>query len=86
MDTPPRGIAIRGLAKPCDSNRLPVKKNRGFRTFFHALCNFDAEVGVTAAGKSAGIYCDQPAKILEVETQDRHRATDPHYQAFCSAI
>ncbi len=37
----------------------------------------------TRQGKGVGIYCDQPAKILEVETQDE-RATDPG--AFCSVI
>ena len=41
----------------------------------------------TRQGKIAGIYCDQPAKILQVETQDSpKRATDPRYQAFCSVI
>ena len=41
----------------------------------------------TRQGKIAGIYCDQPAKILEVETQDSpKRAAAPGYQAFCSVI
>jgi hypothetical protein len=41
----------------------------------------------TRAGKIAGIYCDQPAKIMEIETQDSpHRAADGQYQAFCAVI
>ncbi len=41
----------------------------------------------TRKGRIAGIYCDQPTKILQVETQDRiERATDPGYRAFCSVI
>jgi hypothetical protein len=38
-------------------------------------------------GKVAGIYCDQPAKILEIETQDWPKwATDPGSRGFLSAI
>jgi hypothetical protein len=41
----------------------------------------------TRRGKIAGIYCNQPAKIFTVETQDiLKRATDSRYRAFCSVI
>ncbi len=41
----------------------------------------------TRQGKIVGIYCDQPAKILEVETQNSpKRAADPWNQAFLSVI
>ena len=41
----------------------------------------------TRQGKIAGIYCDQPAKILEVETQDWPKwVTDPESRAFRSLI
>ena len=34
----------------------------------------------TRQGKCVGIYCDQPAKVLVVETQnERRRATHPSY-------
>jgi hypothetical protein len=41
----------------------------------------------TRRGNVVGIYCNQPAMILEVETQDDpKRAIDRRYQAFCSTI
>jgi hypothetical protein len=41
----------------------------------------------TRQGKIVGVYCDQSAKALEVETQDSlKRAANPRYQAFCSVI
>jgi len=41
----------------------------------------------TRQGKIVGIYCDQPAKVLEVETQDSpNRTTDPRCLAFLSTI
>jgi hypothetical protein len=46
---PPHPKAIRGA---CRSSR--VKKNRKVSDFFRRLCRFDAEVGVTDAGKLAG--------------------------------
>ena len=40
-----------------------------------------------AQGKIVGIYCNQPAKILQVETQDWSKwATDPGGKAFLSLI
>ena len=41
----------------------------------------------TRQGKIAGIYCDKPAKILQVETQDWPKwATDPGSRAVLSLI
>ena len=41
----------------------------------------------TRQGKCVGIYCDQPAKVLVVETQDEpRRATHPSYLAMLSMI
>jgi hypothetical protein len=41
----------------------------------------------TRGGKVVGIYCDQPAKILEIETQDNRRyVTSPRSQAFVAAV
>jgi hypothetical protein len=41
----------------------------------------------TRQGRCAGIYCDQPAKILVVETQDYPRhAVDPSCQAMLAMI
>jgi hypothetical protein len=41
----------------------------------------------TRQGRVVGIYCNQPAKILEVETQDSpKRAADPRNAAFRSLI
>ena len=38
-------------------------------------------------GKCVGIYCDQPAKVLVVETQDHpRRAVDPSCQALLAMI
>ena len=38
-------------------------------------------------GKVVGIYCDQPAKILEIETQDSPKwVTDPGHRGFRSVI
>ena len=38
-------------------------------------------------GKVVGIYCDQPAKILEIETQDSPKwASDPSHREFLSVI
>ena len=41
----------------------------------------------TRGGKCVGIYCDQPAKVLVVETQDDPRHTvDPSYMAMLSIV
>jgi len=41
----------------------------------------------TRQGKCVGIYCDQPAKVLVVETQDDpRRSVDPSYQAMLATI
>ena len=41
----------------------------------------------TRQGKCVGIYCDQPAKVLVVETQDHlRRAVEPSYQATLAMI
>ncbi len=41
----------------------------------------------TRRGRCIGIYCDQPAKVLVVETQDDpRRAVDPSYQAMLSML
>ena len=41
----------------------------------------------TRQGKCVGIYCNQPAKILEVETQGNPRhATEPRHLAFRALI
>jgi hypothetical protein len=41
----------------------------------------------TRQGRCVGIYCDQPAKVLCVETQDDPRRTvHPSYQAMLSMI
>jgi hypothetical protein len=41
----------------------------------------------TRQGRCVGIYCDQPAKVLCVETQgDLRRAVHPSYQAMLSMI
>ena len=41
----------------------------------------------TRGGKCVGIYCDQPAKVLCVETQDDPcRAAHPSYQAMLSMV
>lgn len=41
----------------------------------------------TRQGRCVGIYCDQPAKILEVETQGSPRhATEPRHLMFCALI
>jgi hypothetical protein len=41
----------------------------------------------TRQGKCMGIYCDQPAKVLVVETQDHpRRAVDPSCQALLAMI
>lgn len=38
-------------------------------------------------GKVVGIYCSQPAKILEVETQDSPKwVTNPNHRGFLSVI
>jgi hypothetical protein len=41
----------------------------------------------TRHGECIGIYCDHPAKVLCVETQDdAERTTDPGYRIFLSLI
>jgi hypothetical protein len=41
----------------------------------------------TRHGQIAGLYCDQPAKILKIETQDLPKwATDPGSRAFLALI
>jgi hypothetical protein len=41
----------------------------------------------TRQGRCVGIYCDQPAKVLIVETQDDpRRAVHPSYQAMLAMI
>ncbi len=38
-------------------------------------------------GKVIGIYCDQPAKILEIETQDSPKwASDPGHRGFLAVV